>query len=236
MRRRRSAGIIFSDHGCDAYLLYAYFLVMKATCILLTLVVMVATQGFAQLHDRAHGHLQWNGLGVINGTNYWNSLGGHCGVYSSATDRASGRLSLAINCRVEDHKIKPGFVGDRAAIKVIRQDAVHRFPQRDLYGYRDCNGREYHFFNGKVYELLNPGEPVPIYRTYQQRGPRRVARFFFATSSGNIKPLTLEHLQTAFRHEPLFLEKLSILAANNFELVKHRHAINRVRMNTLKEL
>ena len=190
-----------------------------------------STVGFCQLNDRTNSVVRWNGLGFIKGTQYLRAADDRCGIYSTADDRAAGKLSLAINCGVEDHKMKIGFVRENRAIKIERANESHRFLRRDIYGYRDCRGNEYHFYDGRSYELTNPGEPVAIYRVFERQGKRQVARFLFSYESSELKPLTLENLHDAFSDEPMFLEKLDRLAENNFQLIKCRSLINRVRQN-----
>lgn len=202
--------------------------------ILLLASFIPGADAFAQFQQK-HSHVQWNGLGFIKGTNYFKGQREHCGVYSSEGDRQSGKLSLAINCRAENHKLKVGFVKDQSAIKIIREDETHSFLHRDIYGYRDCNGNEFHFFNGKAYELVNPGEEIPIYRDYRQKGKQRVARLYFATRSGDLKSLTFDNFKHEFSDEPLFLEKLHILARNNHELIKYLYLINRIRLDVNRQ-
>jgi len=205
---------------------------MTAKHIFILVLMGAASDVFSQLQERMNAHVQWNGLGFIKGTDYLRGVSSSCGVYNNERDRQEGKLSVAIDCNTEDHKIKPGFVRDKWAIKIIRKEETHNFLRQDIYGYRDCHGKEYHFFEGKRYELVTPGESIAIYRDYQQVGKRRVAKFFFRSDAGDLKPLTLENFAVEFSDEPLFLEKLHILARNNFELVKYLYVINRIRTNT----
>lgn len=199
---------------------------MDAKWILLFVLMLASTGGFSQFHQKANSQVQWNSLSFFTGTNYLRGASGSCGIYSSASDRQQGKLSIAIDCRAEDHKIKLGFVRARSAIKIIREDEIQSFLQSDIHGYRDCNGNEYHFFDRKSYELVNPGEKIPIYRTYSQKGKQRTANYFFATRNGQLSSLKLANLRREFSDHPLFLEKLDVLAKNDFQLVKYLRAIN----------
>lgn len=186
----------------------------------------------AQFSEKANSKVQWNGLGFIRGTNYHSHMGGHCGVYETDSDRKASTLSVAIDCKSEDHKLKTGFVKTSSAIRIIRDNKKENYLRRDLYGYRDCRGREYHFFDGKSYELVNPGEEISIYRVYEQKGKQRVAKLFFEAPSGEIKPLTLQSFRSEYSTQPEFLGKLQTLAHNDHQLVKYLHLINRVWANT----
>lgn len=229
-------GIIFSVMSYCLFRQYCLnFLRMCARWILFFLMAFAITDGFSQFNERTNSQLRWNGLGFIKSTRHIKGPDANCGIYSTAEDRAAGKLSIAINCRVEDHKMKIGFVREKSAIRIERKDESHSFLHSDLYGYRDCDGNEFHFYDGRRYELMNPGEPVAIYRVFEPKGKRRVARFVFTFESDDLKPLTLKSFNDMFSDEPLFLEKLHMLARNNFELVKYHSLINRVRANAVQE-
>ena len=197
----------------------------------LFLLAFTSTAAFSQYHQETHSRVSKEGFSFINGANDFNRLSANCGIYRTANDRQKGRLSLAIDCKSEDHRIKPGFIREKSTINVVRQERAYRYLKRDLYGYRDCRGREYHFFNGNSYQLVNPGESIAIYRVFEKVGKQQVVKYFFSSESTAVKPLTLENLRLTFVEEPLFLEKLHLLARNDFQLIKYLYAINRIRMN-----
>jgi hypothetical protein len=58
---------------------------------------------------------------------------------------------------------------------------------------------------------------------------------YFATRSGDLKSLTFDNFKHEFSDEPLFLEKLHILARNNHELIKYLYLINRVRLDVNRQ-
>ena len=207
---------------------------MAVKWILLLIFATTLTHAQLQLKGEATSPAHWKGFPFIKDTNNLNLLATNtCGVYSSADDRQSGTLTFAIDCKSEEHKIKSGFVRDKSAIKIVRPKQTRSYLKKDLYGYRDCAGNEYHFYEGKSFQLISPGEAIAIYRIFDWRGKQRVAKHFFRKgSTGTLEPLTLRNLREEFAGEPLFLEKLSILAGNDFELIRYLYAINRVRMNT----
>lgn len=208
---------------------------MVAKWILSMVCVLVVTHAQAQFRHQppSRGHLE--GLNFIQDAGNLTRVSQTCGIYNTSHDLQSGTLSVAIDCLSENHRIQSGFIGDKSAIKVVRDEKTYRYRSNDIHGYRDCSGMEYHFFDGKRYQLINPGEDIPIYRTYQWIGKHRVAKHFFRRPSGAVKPLTLENLNAEFSEEPMFLEKLSQLAKNDFQLIRYMHALNRLRMNTFPE-
>lgn len=203
---------------------------MVSKWILFFVLAFACTHAQSQISRETHSRAHWDGFGVLQRSGNFHGMTHTCGVYSTAHDRQAGTLSLAIDCKSERHKIKSGFIGDKSAIKVVRDDKTHKFLRRDIYGYRDCEGNEYHFHDGKSYQLLNPGESIAIYRVFEWKGKQQVTKHFFRSESmATIKPLTLRNLNNEFSAEPLFLKKLHILAKNDFLLVKYLYAVNRVR-------
>ncbi len=209
---------------------------MRSQWIIFFVFVATGPEALCQFRDKTSSQVQWNGLGFLGGANYVKGVPGNCGVYSSEHDRRSGTLSLAIDCKAEDHRITTGFVREHSAIKIVRESETHSFLRRDIYGYRDCNGNEYHFFKGKSFELINPGDEIPIYRTYSQRGKQRVARYFFTSTNGDILALKLDNFRDVFSDEPVFLEKLHILARNDFQLTRYLYLINLVWSNSQQNI
>ena len=210
---------------------------MRSQWILIFVLSLAVSRAFPQSTGQARPHAYWNGFGVYEGLKPFSPLGKNCGIYDTHHDRRAGTLSLSIDCRAEEHTIRPAFVQDKSAIKVVRAGETRKYLKQDIYGYRDCKGGEYHFFDGKAYELVNPGESIAIYRLYEWRGKQRIARHFFqGDSHGTIRKLTLENLSDEFADEPVFLEKLSLLARNDFQLIRYMHAINRIRMDALRNI
>jgi len=80
------------------------------------------------------------------------------GIYKTAVDFQQRKLSYAINCKAEKHKINPDVLFKDYKVKVRHQGITYTFRKSELYGYRDCDGKEYKFVNNAAYSILNPGE------------------------------------------------------------------------------
>lgn len=211
---------------------------MKAQYILLGLLALTFTRAQSQISQESNTGVHLKGFGFFTGSkDVAPSKNRTCGIYETYDDVKAGMLSVAITCKSEAHRMRSGFVGERSAIRITRNEEIYSFLRDDISGYRDCRGNEYHFFDGRSYELLNPGESIAIYRVFEWRGKQRVAQHFFGSkTSRTVKRLTLENLKTDFKGEPWFLDKLSMLAKNDFQLVKYLHAIHRIRLSALQEV
>jgi hypothetical protein len=209
----------------------AHMMTMNRKWILLSVMAFSFANALSQ---DAHSRIHWKGLAFLGGAGEFKHSGNYCGIYRTASDLEAGTLSLAIDCKTEDHRLKPGFVRDQSAIKVVRDGESQNYLKREIHGYRDCRGNEFHFFDGKTYQLINPGETIRLYVVYKPNGKQRVAKYYFSTQSSESPiPLSLQNLRMAFSDEPAFLEKLDLLAKNNTQLIRHRSLINHARSHAL---
>jgi hypothetical protein len=206
---------------------------MMTNCFLSFLLMFSFAVGFSQPAREANAHFNLKGLGFFGGAKEFKHAAGECGIFGTWQDRQRGTLTMAIDCQTEDHRIKPGFIRDKASIRVVRRDSTYQYLRADIYGYRDCSGNEYHFFQGQSYQLVNPGQEIPIYRKYEWAAKQRKAKYFFRRDfSAPLAPLTLDNLAAEFSDEPVFLERLRLLADSDHELIKYLQLINQVRMSS----
>ncbi len=200
---------------------------------LFLLLMVPAGAGFGQSGQESGGKVSWKPFTLYNGEGKIRPLQRDCGIYRTSEDRQARTLSVMIDCQNESHSLKTGFIRDQSAIRVVRDTKIFRYLKDDLYGYRDCSGNEYHFFNGKSYELVNPGKAIAIYRTYVWVGKRRLTKYFYTSANtGIVKPLSLSNLEADFKEDTNFLTKLRQLAKNDLELIRFRHAIHLIERST----
>jgi hypothetical protein len=69
------------------------------------------------------------------------------GVYKSAADYQAGKLSLAVDCRSETHKILLHRFSNKDYIDVIHQGKKHTMKKSEIFGIRDCEAN-------KEYQIL----------------------------------------------------------------------------------
>ena len=86
------------------------------------------------------------------------------GIYRNGDDFAKGKLSLAINCKTEKHKIKSNDFLSLPYIMVKHNDSSYKVYKKHIFGYKMCDGSVYRFDNKKELLLLNPTEQILIYK------------------------------------------------------------------------
>ncbi len=138
------------------------------------------------------------------------------GIYKTTEDFQQRKLSYAINCKTEKHKINPNVFFKGSEVKVKHQGTTYTFKKSELFGYRTCEGKEYKFVDDKEYSILNPGEPLVIYM-YQHpahsgkdvsKGMYQPQYFFSKDAASPLQDLTKANLKAAFPANHKFHDEL----------------------------
>ncbi|HEY6899003.1 MAG TPA: hypothetical protein VI233_00110 [Puia sp.] len=107
-----------------------------------------------------------------------------------------------------------------------------RFAKDTLYGYRDCQGIDYRFYQKAAYQIIDTaGFYVYSYTRLVQgeKIARPATTYFFSTHPTSfIQPLTVANLQKAFSSHPKFCSRLdaefrSDAALNNTPKLKYAY-------------
>jgi len=124
------------------------------------------------------------------------------GLYRSAEDFRKHRLALAVDCKTATHKLRLHEFSGKPTMTVIHGGKPYQVAKDSLFGFRDCDGRDYRFAsNNQHYPILNPGEELLIYKVEQPtvgKNPGFVHLFFSPTAAALIQPLTLLAVKKAF--------------------------------------
>ena len=124
------------------------------------------------------------------------------GLYRTADDFEQHRLSLAGNCKTEKYRLRLNELLARPYVTVEQGGEEHRVAKASLYGFRDCNGRDYRFAGrDQYYPIVNSGEELLIYKVEQApvgKTPGYVHLYFSATAAAPIQPLTLYAVKKAY--------------------------------------
>ena len=145
------------------------------------------------------------------------------GIYKTAMDFQQGKLSYAINCRTEKHKIRLNDFFNKSYLFVKHNDSTIKLYKKDIFGYRFCNGEIYRAKEKKEYQVLNYGESVIIiYRKNVSKPPKgrtNVTNYYFSKDAiSPIQKLTFKNLKQAFPDEHKFHEELDAMFKYNTDL------------------
>lgn len=145
------------------------------------------------------------------------------GVYLKSIDFKNKKLTYAINCKTQTHKIKLKSFFSRPFIVVIHNDSAYTLTKNEIYGYRDCDGVVYRFVDDKVYRILTPLDPIVIYRYFVFIPHEPTSEYFFSMGSdGVVEELTKTNLKKALPDNHRFHDLLDLNFKDEFGLATYR--------------
>jgi len=155
------------------------------------------------------------------------------GVYLSAADFASRKLTYGINCATEKHKIKLNQFLNKDYITVVHNNMSNKLVKKDIYGYRDCDGVTYRFINNNHFTILNPEESILIFKhtTMASKNQQAVIVYYFSFSGSNAtSELTLSNLKKADPENHKFHDALDaeFKSDSNLALYDSFHKVYRI--------
>ena len=134
------------------------------------------------------------------------------GVYLTAGDYQSGRLSFEGDCESEAHKLELHDVLHKSYIHVTHETEKRRFEKSELFGFRACDGHDYRFAANLEHQILEARELYIYSRDVyvsHGRGRHTVRGYFFsAGADGPVLALTKENLKKTFPDNLKFHEAL----------------------------
>lgn len=145
------------------------------------------------------------------------------GVYLSADDFTSGKISFAHN-QDNKYKIHLHELFNTSIIKIINGGSVVRLDKDSIFGYRDKKNTCYRFFNKIKYKIINPSENILLYsRPQLAGGPKNshtVTAYYFSVTAGSpVYPLSKRNLKSVLYDNVLFNEMLDVYFHDDAELI-----------------
>src|SRR6266542_5649264 len=166
------------------------------------------------------------------------------GIYKNGNDYSNGKLSLAINCETEKHKINLNDFFNKPYIIVKHNDSSYKFYKKEIFGYKICNGSIYRFNGKKELLLLNPSEQILIYKyilpNRTQGGSTNITNYYFSINAmAPVQLLTKTNLKKIFPGNEQFVDELDRIFKYNTELAAYddyhkMYKINWIYQTTIK--
>jgi hypothetical protein len=134
------------------------------------------------------------------------------GIYLSYDQFRHHSLSYPFDCQSPSDKLElNNFLGG-SSIQVVHQGEKHSLLKDQIFGYRDCNGIDYRFYNKSPYRILDTAQ-FYLYSLNKLVQGSKIARpatvYYFSTdASAPLLPLTIANLETAFAANQSFIYKL----------------------------
>jgi hypothetical protein len=162
------------------------------------------------------------------------------GIYMNGNDFNSGRLSFAKakgkKCRVRLHESLY-----RPVIHIKYCDSEYSFNKDSVFGYRDLQGNDHRFYNKEIYQVLNRGEEILIYKIEKTVGglknPVEIVNYYFSINANSpVYLLTARNLERCFQDNRLFLEYIEVHFRSDNDLMEYDTIHNKYKLNSLLEL
>ena len=139
------------------------------------------------------------------------------GVYLTAADYANGALTDAGSCQASSFKVAVHDVLNGPYIEVSRgSDKKHVRLKNEIFGLRMCDGHDYRLSANRPARFVAKGD-LYVYGVErpvsQGKGFRVTVSYYFSSGAGGeVRTLTLEHLQEAFAANHRFIDSLDRLS------------------------
>jgi hypothetical protein len=165
------------------------------------------------------------------------------GIYFTANDYLKHKLSFAINCKTEKHKIKSNMIFRSKEISIKHADSTYTYPKDSVYGIKYCDGSIVRIYNNSEYPLINPDEKIMIYKVVSGTGGKSspiITRYYFSKDAkSKIQELTIYNIKAAFPDNHKFHDLVDMEFHSNDELTAYDNfhkimKINRVLQNSLE--
>jgi hypothetical protein len=147
------------------------------------------------------------------------------GIYKTSNDFKSKKLSLAINCKTESHKIKINAVFNQDHFTVVHDGKSYEFKKSDVYGYKLCSGETFRFSGNNDYQVMNPYEIILLFKVEvpqpKAQAPKVYSYYFSKDAASALQNLTKENLKAAFPDNHAFHDGLDANFKSDNELVSY---------------
>lgn len=162
------------------------------------------------------------------------------GIYRTYHDFTEGNLSYNIDCSKEKQKIRLHAFMQKPYLDVFYKGEKVRLLKSGLFGYQDCAGNVFRFYNNQEYQLAEIrdlsiyfiDEELPTAASYL----RERVFYFCLDPDGPLLPLTLQNLQVAFLNNRKFLDLLNNRITKENDLWEYDEQLRIFKVNYLYAL
>jgi hypothetical protein len=126
------------------------------------------------------------------------------GLYLTATDFQQKKLTYEIDRNDAKNKIKLNSLFGSSTGYILSKGEKHEFNKKKIYGYRSFDNKNYRFYNGEAYLIIDTSG---FYMYYQYKSEENIKGkepikkdeyFFSKNADDDLKLLTIENLKNAF--------------------------------------
>jgi hypothetical protein len=143
------------------------------------------------------------------------------GIYFKANDYINLKLSYAINCKTEKHKIAADMIFHSKEISVKHNGTTYKYQKDSVYAIKYCDGSIVRIYNNSEFPLVNPNETIMLYKVVSggAKNIPSVTKYYFSKDAkSKIQELTIYNVKTAFPDNHKFHDLLDMEFHSDDEL------------------
>jgi hypothetical protein len=152
-------------------------------------------------------------------------FGGNSGLYLTALDYVSHKLTYGFDCNSSDGKLQLNELFGNSSGYIVSKGEKHAFDKNKTFGYQICDSKVYRLFDKYPYEILDTAGFYLYYRYNQVEKIKgkeliKTDEYYFSKDAGSpIELLTAENLKQAFPDNLKFHYALDAQFKTNQELI-----------------
>ncbi|HLX93648.1 MAG TPA: hypothetical protein VKR32_18320 [Puia sp.] len=163
------------------------------------------------------------------------------GLFKDETDFRANRVSYPLSCDPGARAIQTEKLFANDKIIVRNGDKKTALLKKDFFGYRDCRGIAYRFYQNEAYRILDTTDFYLYTRTALEpnaggKGFSSATKYYFSRSpNGSLELLTKGNLETAFKENARFRNSVGTYARNDNELREYDPYLKQYKVKYLFE-
>jgi hypothetical protein len=158
------------------------------------------------------------------------------GIFLTASDFKQNKLTLETDCGSSKLKIKLNDFLNKPYIEVVQQRQVKRYQKSEIFGFKECNGKEFRFVGTSHFRVVNPTEQILIYKVEIApiaKTPGKTVWYFSKEASSPVQLLTMHNLKSAFPDNHKFHDELDAVIHDDMNLCAYDEFHKKYRINHL---
>jgi len=166
------------------------------------------------------------------------SLSNKSGLFLTASDFSSGKLSYLIDCLAKDNKLKTSDFSNGSKIKITMQDTTIKLSKSAIWGYRICDGKEFRVYRSQDYEIIDKAAIIVYQKKETRRGnPKsnqsytKTSYFFSENPESPLRILNLANIESSFLNNRKFHDLIDIYFKSDEELLIFDDYYKMMRLN-----
>ena len=177
-------------------------------------------------------------LGLAIGLNAQNTKQG---VYLSANDFTSGKISYMNENGNEKYKFHLHEFLNASTIKIIKGDKIIKLKKDSIYGFHDKNNSSYRFYKNDEFKIINQSPNIILYSKTSIEGDLKnkhlvVNYYFSATANSPVYELTKWNLKSVFINDITFQKLLDVHFQSDNELTAYNSQSKTYDLNHIYEI